>query len=366
MKNKINIYLQYPWKFKDSPYYKYLLENPPSRVKYSNISKQNPVILDKKLFWIFDRSKKIIKRILHILDLERPNTRFTKNANKYDLIHCAHCLSSNKNKNWVADIEMYGSLFIAKKRNDELDNEIKKIILSKNCKKIMPWTEGIKKSIVERISGIEGKMEVVYPAIPEIKNLKKEKKEKQRVIFISRYFFTKGGLMVLEIMKKLLETLDIECIIISNVPEKIKKRYPRIKFYNLLPQKTLFEIMKDSDLFLYPSLSETFGFSLLEAMSFGIPVITVKTEFTNSIEEIITHGKTGLIEILKKTPHQKKITSNEKEIIENLFKNCVKILKNKKLLKKMSNNCLEEISKGKFSIKERNKKLNKIYEEALK
>jgi hypothetical protein len=32
----------------------------------------------------------------------------------------------------------------------------------------------------------------------------------------------------------------------------------------------------------------------------------------------------------------------------------------------MKGSCLEEIKKGKFSIKERNKKLKKIYEEAIK
>jgi len=28
MKKPIKIYLQYPWKFPDSPYYKYLIDNP--------------------------------------------------------------------------------------------------------------------------------------------------------------------------------------------------------------------------------------------------------------------------------------------------------------------------------------------------
>jgi len=42
------------------------------------------------------------------------------------------------------------------------------------------------------------------------------------------------------------------------------------------------------------------------------------------------------------------------------------LIKDKNLYGKMSKNSMEIIKKGKFSIKERNKKLNRIYEEALK
>jgi len=40
MKKKIKIYLQYPWKFPDSPYYKYLLKNPPKNVSFEGAKKQ--------------------------------------------------------------------------------------------------------------------------------------------------------------------------------------------------------------------------------------------------------------------------------------------------------------------------------------
>jgi len=124
--------------------------------------------------------------------------------------------------------------------------------------------------------------------------------------------------------------------------------------------------MKNSDILLYPSISETFGFLLLESMSFGMPVVTIKTDWTPSIEEIIIDGKTGYVEKLKKIPSLRKIGDYERSIIEKLFKSCSKLIENPALRERMSKECLKEISQGKFSIKERNKKLAKIYGEALK
>ena len=49
-KKEIKIYLQYPWKFPDSPYYKYLIDYPPEEIKFENISNQKGVIINKKFF----------------------------------------------------------------------------------------------------------------------------------------------------------------------------------------------------------------------------------------------------------------------------------------------------------------------------
>jgi len=363
---ELRVFLQYPWKFPDSPYYKYLINSPPKDIKYLNTDNKENVILNQKIFFILGFLKKLIKFTLSSLNAEKPNSHKTKSKEKYDLIHCAHCLSEEKYKPWVADIEMYGSLFIAKKRSDKLDKKIKEIILRNNCKKILPWSNGIKRLILNHIPEIENKMEVVYPAIPFKKEKINKELNKNSILFSSRYFYTKGGLIALEVMNEINNKFGWEGVVVSNVPEKLKRVYPNLRFYNLLPQKELFKIMQNSQIYLYPSTSDTFGFSLLEAMSFGIPVITLKTIWTPSIDEIITHNKTGLIENLNRVPSQREIGKFEKEIINKLIKKCELLIKNNNLRERMSKNTLKEIKEGKFSIKNRNKKLRKIYEEALK
>ncbi len=35
----MKVYLQYPWKFPDSPYYKYLIDSLPDGIEYLNVKK---------------------------------------------------------------------------------------------------------------------------------------------------------------------------------------------------------------------------------------------------------------------------------------------------------------------------------------
>jgi glycosyltransferase involved in cell wall biosynthesis len=79
--------------------------------------------------------------------------------------------------------------------------------------------------------------------------------------------------------------------------EKLKKRIPpelsdRINFVGGLPQEKLLQYYWNADILVNPSLSESFGMSLAEAMACQVPVIGARVGgMTNVIEE----GKTGLL-----------------------------------------------------------------------
>jgi len=372
----IKVYLQYPWKFPDSPYYKYLIDNPPEEIGYINAEKQKGVIVNKKLFWFSNFLKRNIRSLMDKLNLSIPNARLSPRGN-YDLIHCAHCLSKNKNKPWIADIEGEWQLYIGKKTKKSKE-KVKEILTGKNCKKIMPWAEKTKKEILKEFPEIKDKVKVVYPAIPLHKKTtsKKNKNDKITILYATRYFWIKGGIIALEVYKKLKERYGdkIELIFISDVPEKVKERYPKLKIRNLVSNKELFKLYEKSDIFFYPSFVDTFGFGLLEAMGFGIPIVTVNTKYTKTRKEIVENNINGLLfdinsHTCEKLINQKEnmvIKEGEEKIINQLVENCSKLIENKKLREKMSKNSMEIIKNGKFSIKERNRKLKKIYEEAIK
>jgi glycosyltransferase involved in cell wall biosynthesis len=362
---KTKIYLQYPWKFPDSPYYKYLIENPSEGIEYLNVEKQKGVITSKRFFWFSNFLKRNIRRWTNKLNLAIPNAHKSPEGD-YDLIHCAHCLSKNHDKPWVADIESVWSMWISGLGTERGREKVKKLLLDKKCKKIMPWSEHTKKEILKVFPEIKNKIEVVYPAVPEIRSLNKPKNKKLKIIFIARYFDLKGGLIALEVLENLRKKYGIEGIVVSNVPEILKRKYPELKIHNLMPHKEVCKLLESSDLFLYPSSVDTFGFSLLEAMAFGLPIITIKTEGTKSRKEIIENGKNGIIFEVKEKLSYDSLGIKEKKVIKQLIKNTSRLIKDKKLLVKMSKNCINEIKKGKFSIKERNKKLKRIYREAMK
>ncbi|MCX6742160.1 MAG: glycosyltransferase family 4 protein [Candidatus Pacearchaeota archaeon] len=365
-KKEIKVYLQYPWKFPDSAYYKSLMKYPPKNIRYINTNKKEQLISNKNVFYLSNKLKANIRKIVRTLNLPLINAHLTKKDKNRDLIHCAHCLSLNKTP-WVADIESAGFMFLSGKPTKLGIKFIKSLILNKNCKKIMPWTENIKKDILTIFPETKDKVEVVYPAVTPLQKLKKRKYNKKIVIlYVARYFWLKGGLIALEALKKINKIFDVEIIFISDAPQEVKRKYPEISFLELVPQEKLFGYYKKADIFFYPSLVDTFGFQLLEAMAFGLPIVTVNTLWTKSRNEIIKNEKNGIIFDIKQKINFYKLEKKEFIVVKKLVKNLFRLIKNKKLREKISRNNIKEIRSGKFSIKERNKKLKKIYEEAIK
>lgn len=364
--SNIKIFLQYPWKFPDSPYYKNLLNFPPLEVEYLNAKGKPGIITSRAHFFLSQKIKNFIKNTPQRFGITIVNAHKTKTQKKYDLIHCAHCLSKNKHDPWITDLEMLGSLLISGFHNQNWAKKVKKYLYAESCKKIIPWTENVAQKLLQKFPEIKDKVEVVYPAIP-FKKINKKKHKKITLIYMARAFHLKGGIFALEIMKRLKQKYNIRGIVISSVPKEIKKRYPEIEIYDLLPQKKVFELMRESDIFFYPSQMDTFGFGILEAMNFGLPSVALKTPVTSSINEIIEDGKTGfLVEYTNPRGYLTKITNKEHSLLKELEKKCEILIKNTRLRKKMSIQCIKIIKEGKFSIRERNKKLKKIYQEAIK
>jgi len=59
-----------------------------------------------------------------------------------------------------------------------------------------------------------------------------------------------------------------------------------------MPREQVLEFYKKSKLLVFPSVWEPFGYSIIEAMVNGVPVIATKC---GGPEEIIIHGKTGIL-----------------------------------------------------------------------
>ena len=364
---KIKVCLQRPLFLGDSPYYDYLTKNVSPKIEYVNIAGKNQgIVKDIKKFKILNKTKRAIKLTIRNLFPGMPNAHLVRDGN-YDVIHCAHCMSLNK-KPWVMDVE-YVNQFWAGGIPKKQKKFILRLLKSKYCKKILAWTKWTEKGILKEFPEIENKIEIIYPAIKPV-NFKKIKSKNIRLLFVSRRFYFKGGLHALEVMDRLTKKYDnVEGTIISDTPKEILDRYARnkkIKFRDVMPKEELFfQIYPRTDILIYPSYTDTFGFAIIEALSFGIPVVSVAGQ---SRSDLIGDGKTGFIVEEPKNFQTEDLNNlnSLKNIINEIEKKVELLIKNKKLRDNMSKNCLQEFKKGKFSIKERNKKIEKIYFEAIR
>ncbi|OGW47861.1 MAG: hypothetical protein A2Y66_02150 [Nitrospirae bacterium RBG_13_41_22] len=302
------------------------------------------------------------------------------NAGGSDLIHSNAGVMILNKKPWVMDIEDVDSLANFNYKmfdSPRYKKDILSILNSKWCKCIMPYTFAAKKSIESKLPHIKGKLKVVYPAIHST-GFKKKKHEKTRLLFISTRFYEKGGPQILEAFEALSKKYDVELSMITNAPPEYERKYKGNGIEFMKPILSREELFKNhypsSDIFLFPTHFDTFGLVMLEAMNFGLPIITLREYST---PEVVEDGKNGFLidckyvrdnfpqystvqermDFLKSKP--------QKDVVKSMVEKCSFLIEDEKARKMMGRSGKRMIEDGRFSIKQRNKSLKSIYSESI-
>jgi len=355
------------------PQFKEIINFPPKNVKY--IYKEpkgdhnNNFMRKKRILISFIQKYLQIPRIAKIAD-----------SDKYDLIHSTRGILIRNKKPWIVDIES-GAAFAGLDWNSLkkpiMRKIIRKYLSSKYCKKIIPQSEAAKRSLLENLdcSGFEHKIETVYLAYRANK-LKRKESDKVKISFIGKCYREKGGPDLQEAFKILNKKYPgkLNLKMKSDVHDKYKLNLPNVKYLENIPNRDKFykEIFGDCDIYVQPTTIDSFGLSILEAMSTGLPIVCTD-DFT--LPEQIKEGYNGFL--VKSPVHwydyrfdlkkwEKIAHQNHPETVKELVQKISILIEDKKLRKRMGANNFKLVESGKFSIKERNKKLRKIYDEALK
>jgi len=270
---------------------------------------------------------------------------------------------------WLIDDNYFFNITLGKMPhppNDNISKErlnlSKKIFSSKNCKQILPWSKWCEKTIRSyfKTDKINNKITQIYPAVKNIK-FRKEKKNSIDLLFISDCFERKGGLQLIDSYKKIKNKYDINLTIVTKYLNYSSKKLLdklNIDLFSHLDKNNLFRLYKLSDIFVLPTLLDSFGIVLLEAMNFKLPIITTYGNGAPAMNEIVENEKNGfLIDLINKknVPFFQEIP--QKELIEKIKL----LIEDDSLRRKMGNRGKKEIEEGKFCIQKRNKKLLKIY-----
>ena len=285
--------------------YNELINYPPDRyqfvsdkTRWTEISKNTC-----KINGVYDFQRKILNNIVPVNLVKSYTEQFKKIPDNIDLTYSSGHLIF-RNEPWIVDLEfvthLAGYNYNHFKRYQRL---IENTLRSDNCKKIMPWTEAGKKTILLTINNDEilDKVETVHLAVHGKEFVKQYNGNKIKLLFVSsanipKDFDIKGGKEVLEAFSKLNNEYDnLELIIRSYVPPHVKEKYKSTKniriIDEIIPWDDLEKEFKSADIFLFPS-HNTPGLAILDAMSYELPVITTDV-WANP--EMVSDGETGFI-----------------------------------------------------------------------
>jgi glycosyltransferase involved in cell wall biosynthesis len=220
-----------------------------------------------------------------------------------------------------------------------------------NNSSIIHLSDGLLKSeITNSFLDIKYKGFVVNNGIDEEKNFFHRKKEDVRLLFLSNLFPSKGIFDVLRAFKIISEQFpDVYLDIaggssgrdVDNKIENIVNAYnlkSKIVFHGFLSGDEKVAIFNSASIFVHPTYNDAFPLVLLEAMKYGLPIISTRI---GAISEIVINNKTGYlidcgdyVELANKCI---KLIGDEKEY-KSMSKMAQKVFKEQYTLEKFQNN----------------------------
>ena len=167
-------------------------------------------------------------------------------------------------------------------------------------------------------------------------NINSRKGELTNFLFLSRVEKEKGIFLSLEIfclIQKDCPNLVFNIAGTGHAMDKLKeivvnRNIKNVFFYGQVSGNDLIELFMKSDIFFLQSESEGMPAALLEAMAFGLPVVTTPV---GAIPDIVIDGEMGII-------------SDEKQP-EYYYKRIIALMNNKELVKKISRTNYEYVKK---------------------
>lgn len=253
----------------------------------------------------YELSKKIVNK--QVLDSEK--------ANEADLVYMWGAIPNQKNTDYI--IELDNPYSLSYYHIDSFNKKNKKIVNHlENAYKITCLSEACRNHSLELLGPkIQDKIFVNYPYMAA--NHEKNRREEGVInfIFVGLNSRGKGGNELLEAFHHSASE-NIRLTFISNVDASTQSKYEKDKRIKILPPQSreylLNEIYPEMDIMIFPSLYESFGVVLLEALSYGLAIIAVNVYAT---PEMVKPGYNG---VLLHHPILKPVELNNVEVI-----NCV-------------------------------------------
>jgi hypothetical protein len=291
---------------------------------------------------------------------------------------------------WVVSMEYPGMLLGGDITHlSRFHHVLENAFSSPYCKKVICEYETAMRALTSTMdcTRFAGKITVVLPAPPPIPQFMKIDTNSHLKLLtigsgnIKGEFDGRGIRDVIEMFIRLRQKYPhIELVVRSDMPPVDRRRYQNITGLRIIdqviPRVALEREFALADIFVLPSHG-TYPFTLMEAMSYELPVVTLKT-WANA--EFIDDGRTGLVvEASKKVPYYYKDTAHpnfgsdafrkaiqhpDPEVVDNLVRKVILLIENAELRKRLGKAARQEVATGRLSRVVRNGKLKQIFDEA--
>ena len=151
---------------------------------------------------------------------------------------------------------------------------------------ILPWSH-LAASGLEKDYNVPSEKFSILPPSVEMPTLSARPRNAiPKALFMGGDFKRKGGDLLIEAHERSFKgRLDLEIVTESPVPSATRRNVRR-------GTSEWESLWRAADLFVFPSKLETFGIVLIEALSFGVPIVSSRA---GAADEILDHGKAGLL-----------------------------------------------------------------------
>lgn len=118
--------------------------------------------------------------------------------------------------------------------------------------------------------------------LPEVSASRTSRQGPLRLLYAGRLLYWKGVHIAIRAFKEVLRSIpDAQFTIVGSGPEEGRLRAlvgsyqlsENVQFISWLPQRQLFDLYRSHDLFVFPSLHDSGGLAVIEALSHGLPVM---------------------------------------------------------------------------------------------
>lgn len=210
----------------------------------------------------------------------------------------------------------------------------------RNSPIILVQTEKIMREILEEFPG--KRIEV----IPNGVDIKKDRSSGDKIVYIGNLSERKGVEYLIEAMKG----VDAELLVVGDGPKRLYLESiagDNVRFVGRASHDEVGNYFKKAKIFVLPAKKgEGLPNVILEAMTFGIPVVSTNIA---GISDVVEHGKTGFL-----------VNPRDSTGLRKYIK---RLLDDDRLRREMSSNCLIEVRK--YSWESMIKRLEKVYGELI-